>query len=49
MKEKIKAIVAQLVALGMPEDRAWGLIQRILDAPPTDEEIKEAFTLSEKP
>ncbi len=33
MKEKIDALVAQLIALGMDEERARALIQKILDAP----------------
>lgn len=43
MKEKIDALVAQLIALGMTKARARALVQKIIDAPPTDDEIAEAL------
>lgn len=43
MKEKIEALVAQLVSLGMTEARARALVQKIIDAPPTDDEIADAM------
>ncbi len=47
MKEKIEALVAQLIALGMTEERARVLVQKILDAPPTDDEIADALRENE--
>jgi len=43
MNERIEALVQQLIALGMPEARARVLIDRIMTAPPTDEEIADAL------